>query len=157
MADEQQSIVIFGTSWCPDCKRSKQFLGDHRVRYQWVDIEQDSESMAYVEQINNGLRVVSTIVFPDGDILKEPSKILSPEGVFVFIGMSPNSGFLPLEIETDLRGFVMTDGKLQTSLVGVFAAGDVREGATAQAASAAGEGATAALMIRQYLQSIAEM
>ena len=73
MADENKSIVIFGTSWCPDCKRSKQFLGDHRVRYQWVDIEQDSESMAYVEQINDGMRVVPTIVFPDGDILKEPS------------------------------------------------------------------------------------
>ena len=73
MIVEQKNIVIYGTSWCPDCKRSKQFFGDHRVRYQWVDIEQDSESMAYVEQINNGLRVVPTIVFPDGDILREPS------------------------------------------------------------------------------------
>ncbi len=84
------------------------------------------------------------------------TKIWTPDGVFVFIGMSPNSTFLPSDIETDINGFISTDGKLQTSLKGVFAAGDVREGATAQAASAAGEGATAALMVRHYLQSIGE-
>jgi thioredoxin reductase (NADPH) len=397
MASEHESIIVYGTTWCPDCKRSKQFLGNQRVHYHWVDIEQDSESMAYVEKINNGMRVVPTIVFPDGDVLAEPSnamlaeklglstrakrtyydvviigagpagltagiytsregldtliiekgapggqagvtqvidnfpgfdegiagdefanrltrqasrfgveilqaqsvtdvrlngryrevltsdgscyagksvliatgaryrqlnvpgeheligvnihfcatcdgafykgkevvvvgggnsaleeslfltkfatkvtilarekltassmlqekiarsknielvmnqhvqtfeikenrlsgvitkdlesgkiKVWTPEGVFVFIGMSPNSGFLPPEVETDLRGFINTDDSLQTSLKGVFAAGDVRQGATAQAASAAGEGATAALMMRQYLQSIGE-
>lgn len=397
MAGDHDSIVVYGTTWCPDCKRSKQFLGDQRVQYHWVDIELDSESMAYVEEINNGKRMVPTIVFPNGEVLIEPSnaelaeklglstkaartyydvviigggpagltagiytsregldtlliekgapggqagvtqvidnfpgfdegiagnefadrltrqakrfgveilqaqavsdirlkgsyrevltsdgscyagktvliatgaryrrlevpgereligvnvhfcascdgafykdkevvvigagnsaleeslfltkfaskvtilarekvtassilqekiarsekvemvmnqeiqafeiehnrlsgvvakhlksgeiKTWKPEGVFVFIGMSPNSGFLPPEIETNMRGFVTTDGKLQTSIKGVFAAGDVREGATAQAASAAGEGATAALMIRQYLQSIGE-
>jgi thioredoxin reductase (NADPH) len=51
----------------------------------------------------------------------------------------------------------VTDSTLQTTMEGVFAAGDVREGATAQAASAAGEGATLALMIRQYLQSVGEV
>lgn len=397
MAGIHESIIIYGTTWCPDCKRSKQFLGDQRVHYHWVDIELDSEAMAYIEEINNGKRVVPTIQFPDGDILTEPSnaelasklglstkaartfydvviigggpagltagiytsregldtliiekgapggqagvtqiidnfpgfdegiagdefaerltrqakrfgveilqaqavsdirlngryrevltsdgscyagkavliatgaryrqldvpgereligvnihfcatcdgafykgkevavigggnsaleeslfltkfatkvtilarekltassilqekiarskkinlemsqdvqafeiednrlsKIIAndmetgesrtwtPEGAFIFIGMSPNSSFLPPEIETDINGFINTDGKLETSLKGVFAAGDVREGATAQAASAAGEGATAALMIRQYLQSISE-
>jgi thioredoxin reductase (NADPH) len=394
---EHESIIIYGTTWCPDCKRSKQFLGDQRIHYHWVDIEQDPESMVYVEEINQGKRIVPMIVFPDGDVLVEPSnaelaeklglttkaertyydvviigagpagltagiytaregletliiekaapggqagvtqvidnfpgfdegirgdefanrltnqakrfgveilqaqavedirlngryrevitsdgscyagkavliatgaqyrrldvpsereligvnvhfcatcdgafykdkevvvigggnsaleeslfltrfatkvtvlarekltaspilrekidrsenidvvmnqdvqsfeiqadrlsavitqdlaskeiRTWKPEGVFVFIGMSPNSDFLPPEIEMDYRGFVVTDRTLQTSLKGVFAAGDVREGATAQAASAAGEGATVALMIRQYLQSIGE-
>jgi len=397
MTGENESIIIYGTTWCPDCKRSKQFLGDQRIHYRWVDIEHDSEAMAYVEDINNGMRVVPTIVFPDGDVLIEPSnanlaeklglstraartyydvviigagpagltagiytsregldtliiekgapggqagvtqiidnfpgfdegisgdefadrltrqakrfgvEILqaqsvsdirlnghyrevltsdgscyagravliatgahyrqlkvpgereligvnvhfcatcdgafykgkevavigggnsaleeglfltkfaskvtilarekltastilqekiartpmvdlvlnqdiqafkvennrldgvlakdtetgktitwNPDGVFVFIGMSPNSSFLPKEIETDLRGFVLTNSGMQTSQKGIFAAGDVREGATAQAASAAGEGASVALMIRQYLQSIGE-
>ncbi len=77
-----------------------------------------------------------------------------PDGVFVFVGMSPNSGFMPAEVEQDRFGFVVTDHTLQTSVKGVFAAGDVRAGATAQAASAAGEGATVALMIRQYLESV---
>lgn len=77
---------------------------------------------------------------------------LQPAGVFVFIGLSPNSGWLPAEIKRDQYGFVVTSPTLQTSLSGIFAAGDVRQGSTKQAASAAGEGATAALMIREYLR-----
>src|SRR5436190_3390638 len=71
---------------------------------------------------------------------------LHPAGVFVFIGLSPNSGWLPAEIGRDMHGFVVTTPTLATSVRGVFAAGDVRKGSTKQAASAAGEGATAALM-----------
>ncbi len=77
---------------------------------------------------------------------------LHPAGVFVFIGLSPNSGWLPAEIARDQYGFVITALTLETSLHGIFAAGDVRKGSTKQAASAAGEGATAALMIREYLR-----
>jgi thioredoxin reductase (NADPH) len=73
------------------------------------------------------------------------------DGVFIFVGLSPNSGFLPPEIERDRFGFVVTDNSLQSTMPGVFAAGDVRAGATAQIASAVGEGATAALMIRHYI------
>jgi thioredoxin reductase (NADPH) len=54
--------------------------------------------------------------------------------------------------DVDAWGAVLTDNTLMTSLPGVFAAGDVRAGSTKQAASAAGEGAAVALMIRQYLQ-----
>jgi thioredoxin reductase (NADPH) len=75
-----------------------------------------------------------------------------PAGVFVFAGLSPNSEFLPPEIERDRFGFITTDLTLRTSVKGVFAAGDVRAGSTKQIASAAGEGATAALMIREYLR-----
>lgn len=393
-----KSITVYGTTWCPDCKRAKQFLGDQRIQYSWVDIEKDMEAMSYVEEINHGARVIPTIVFPDGDTLVEPSnaelaqklgivtqakrtfydvvivgagpagltaaiytaregldtlviekgapggqtgitqkidnfpgfdegitgeafakrltkqaerfgveilqaqavndlringryrevittdgscyagkailiatgaryrlldvpgedKLLginihfcatcdgafyknknvlvigggnsafeeslfltryanqvtiltrdikikassilqekvageekikvvtgyeveefvtvngdlaavksidvennqpkewNPDGVFIFTGMTPNSDFLPPIFDRDRFGFLITDDTLQTCLQGVFAAGDVRAGATSQAASAAGEGATAALMIRQYLQSIGE-
>jgi len=77
---------------------------------------------------------------------------IHPKGAFVFIGLQPNSGWLPPEIERDKVGFIHTNMMLETSLSGVFAAGDVRFGSTKQAASAAGEGATAALMIREYLK-----
>jgi thioredoxin reductase (NADPH) len=76
------------------------------------------------------------------------------DGVFVFIGLSPNSDLVKDKVETDPFGFVMTDSNLMTSLPGLFAAGDVRLGSTKQAASAAGEGATAALMIREYLKEV---
>ena len=79
--------------------------------------------------------------------------IIHPAGVFVFIGLQPNSAWLPAEIKRDEVGFLMTGMNLETSMAGVFAAGDVRKGSTKQAASAAGEGATAALMIREYLRT----
>ena len=55
-------------------------------------------------------------------------------------------------IEFDSIGFIKTDENLRTAIKGVFAAGDVRSGATMQVASACGEGATAALRIREYLE-----
>ncbi len=80
------------------------------------------------------------------------SETLEPNGAFVFIGLQPNSAWLPESIKRDAYGFVITSPTLETSVPGIFAAGDVRLGSTKQAASAAGEGATAALMIREFLR-----
>lgn len=75
------------------------------------------------------------------------------DGVFVFVGLLPNTGFLKGSgVKLDEVGLVETNEKLETSVEGVFAAGDVRSGATMQIASAVGEGATAALRIREYLE-----
>lgn len=77
------------------------------------------------------------------------------DGVFVFVGLSPNSGFLRGSgVELDERNFIKTDAELRTKLQCVFVAGDVRSGATLQIASASGEGATAALRIREYLNDL---
>jgi thioredoxin reductase (NADPH) len=74
------------------------------------------------------------------------------DGVFIFAGLKPNTDFLiDSGIELDRTGFIKTDEKLQTNLPGVFASGDVRSGSTMQIASAVGEGATAALGIREYM------
>ncbi len=67
------SIVVYSTVWCPDCKRAKRFFGEQRVPYVSIDIERDAEAMALVEQVNQGKRIIPTIVFPDGSILVEPS------------------------------------------------------------------------------------
>jgi thioredoxin reductase (NADPH) len=75
----------------------------------------------------------------------------APAAVFVFVGLSPNTAFLKGTIDLNDMGFITTGTDLQTSLPGVFAAGDARAGSTKQLVSAAGEGATAALMVRQYL------
>jgi thioredoxin reductase (NADPH) len=74
------------------------------------------------------------------------------DGVFIFVGLLPNTQFLEgSDIELDQVGFIKTDERLETKMPGVFVAGDVRSGATMQIASASGEGATAALHIREYL------
>jgi thioredoxin reductase (NADPH) len=78
---------------------------------------------------------------------------MHPAGVFVFIGLSPNTGFVRDLVKTDEFGFIVTEDNLETSLHGVFAAGDTRCGSTKQAAAAAGEGAAVALGIRKYLES----
>jgi thioredoxin reductase (NADPH) len=75
------------------------------------------------------------------------------DGVFVFVGLMPNSQFVKKSpVKLDEIGFIITDQHLQTEIPGIFAAGDIRCGATMQIASAAGEGATAALKIREYLE-----
>jgi thioredoxin reductase (NADPH) len=73
MTHEKPPVVVYGTTWCPDCRRAKQFLAENRIQYAWVDIEQDSAAMAEVERMNEGKRVVPTIVFEDGAVLVEPS------------------------------------------------------------------------------------
>ena len=66
-------ITVYGAPWCPDCKRSKQFLGEQRVPYNWVDIDQDEEGRRYVQQANGGKQIIPTILFEDGSMLVEPS------------------------------------------------------------------------------------
>src|SRR5712692_3282901 len=68
-----KDIVVYSTTWCPDCRRAKKFFGEQRIPYVNVDIEADAEAMAYVEKVNQGKRSVPTIIFPDGTILVEPS------------------------------------------------------------------------------------
>lgn len=75
----ENQITIYSTVWCPDCKRAKKFFAENRVQYVNVDIEQDAKAMAFVEKVNNGMRVIPTIVFPDGSILSEPSNALLAE------------------------------------------------------------------------------
>ncbi|MGE3857653.1 MAG: glutaredoxin domain-containing protein, partial [Dehalococcoidia bacterium] len=66
-------LIVYGAPWCPDCRRTKKFLGEHRVGYEWVDIEGDAEALAYVERLQQGGRTIPTVVFPDGTFLLEPS------------------------------------------------------------------------------------
>ncbi len=67
------AIMVYGATWCPDCKRAKQFLGEQRIQYNNIDIDEDPKSIEFVEKVNAGKRTIPTIVFPDGQILVEPS------------------------------------------------------------------------------------
>ncbi len=67
------TITMYGTSWCGDCKRAKQFFGEQRVHYDFVDVEADADGRAKVEDLNDGKTIIPTIVFEDGSVLVEPS------------------------------------------------------------------------------------
>src|SRR5438876_3414444 len=67
------NIKLYGTNWCSDCKRSKKFLGEQRVHYDFINIEEDMEGQAFVQKLQNGGLTIPTIVFEDGSTLIEPS------------------------------------------------------------------------------------
>ena len=66
-------VTVYGAYWCPDCRRSKKFLGEQFISYRWVDIEQDKEAEAYVLERNDGKRIIPLILFEDGSFLVEPT------------------------------------------------------------------------------------
>jgi len=99
------------------------------------------------EIVGENNAVTKVVGTHDGQKVEFPT-----DGVFVFVGLMPNSQFVKDTLDLDTIGFIKTDQSLQTSLPGVFAAGDIRSGATMQIASAAGEGATVALKLREYLE-----
>ena len=70
---QEANITVYGAPWCPDCRRSKQFLGEQRIPYLWVDIDEDEEGRNRVQALKDGKQIIPTIVFQDGSILVEPS------------------------------------------------------------------------------------
>ncbi len=73
MPESDPAITVYGAYWCPDCRRAKQFLGEHQIPYNWVDIEQDGAAEQFVIEKNGGKRIIPTVVFADGAVLIEPS------------------------------------------------------------------------------------
>ncbi len=86
------------------------------------------------------------------DLAREQTRTIECHGVFVFIGLEPNAGFLSGLLELDDDGFVVTrDAGLETSVPGIFAAGDVRAGSPKQITAAVGEGTVAAFAVQRWL------
>jgi len=98
----------------------------------------------------DGLNRVTKVIGTD---TKSGKKVeFETDGVFVFVGLQPNTGFLKDTLDLDEIGLVKSGEDLRTNIPGVFVAGDCRSGATMQIATAVGEGASAALKIREYLE-----
>ena len=66
-------ITVYGAPWCSDCKRAKQFLGEHLVMFTWVDVGEEPERLRYVQEVNQGKSIIPTIVFDDDSLLVEPT------------------------------------------------------------------------------------
>lgn len=70
---EKDTIKVYGVKWCWDCFRAKRILDNYRIKYHWVDIDQESGAREFVNQVNRGKITVPALVFPDGSNLAEPS------------------------------------------------------------------------------------
>jgi thioredoxin reductase (NADPH) len=99
------------------------------------------------------------------DIASRSESTVDARALFILIGAEPYTGWLPAEIEQDERGFILTGADisqrsatrfsrspflLETSMPGVFSAGDVRHGSVKRVASAVGEGSIAIQLLHQY-------
>lgn len=79
---------------------------------------------------------------------------LEVSGVFVAVGLRPNTGYLKGLLKLDAGGFILVNGQMETGVPGMFAAGDIRAGSIRQVVSAAGDGATAAIAAERFLFSV---
>ncbi len=66
-------IVMYGASWCADCRRSKNLLDSKNIQYEFIDIDAVPGAADKVAEINDGRKSIPTILFPDGGVLVEPS------------------------------------------------------------------------------------
>jgi thioredoxin reductase (NADPH) len=102
-----------------------------------------------VVEITGGDTVASVTLRTNGSSPTE----LPVAGVFIFVGLEPNTAFVRDVVDLDSAGHILVDAHLQTSVPGVFAAGDIRQGSARQLVAAAGDGASAAVFAAQYLRS----
>ena len=80
------AILMYTTSWCPDCWRAKQVMDSMKVPYQEVDITFDPDATERVIQLNRGNRSVPTLVFPDGSVMTEPKTVALVEKLQAWVG-----------------------------------------------------------------------
>jgi len=128
--------------------RASRLLQDKVASHPKMTLLTETEVNAFVADDNGKLASV-LLTGPDQVVREHPAA-----AAFVFVGLDPNAGWLNGQVDLDAAGFITTDRMMQTSLPGVFAAGDVRSGSTKQLASAVGEGAAVALQIRHHLDAM---
>ncbi|SDG01029.1 thioredoxin-disulfide reductase [Desulfovibrio legallii] len=80
--------------------------------------------------------------------------LLPVNGLFVYVGFAPSTGFLPADLAKDEQGFIITDTEMRTNIPGIFAAGDIRSKLCRQVITAAGDGATAAQAAFVFMEQL---
>ena len=115
-------------------------FGEKKIDFCWNSV---------VREIRGQERVCGVVVGNPGEAGE--MREIPCEGVFIFVGSAPNTGFLKGVVDLDEAGRIVVDGSMAASLPGVFAAGDVRSGSVRQIASAVGDGVTAVLRAEVFL------
>jgi thioredoxin reductase (NADPH) len=90
------------------------------------------------------------------DVVTDEVRTLDATGCFVFVGFRPNTGIIDGHFDHDEMGYVVTDSMMQTSIKGLFAAGDLRSQLTRQVTTAVGDATTAAIAVEKYLKARTE-
>ncbi len=117
-------------------------LANDKIEFIWDSVVTSINGLTNVEKIT--VKNVKT-----GD-----TKELAVDGCFVWIGIVPNNEFIENAVKLDENGFMITDSKMETSVPGVFGAGDVRSTPLRQVATAVGDAATAAFSAEQYIEKV---
>ncbi|MCM8760745.1 MAG: NAD(P)/FAD-dependent oxidoreductase, partial [Candidatus Omnitrophica bacterium] len=88
------------------------------------------------------------------DVATGARKTIKADGVFMLIGVTPNSDAVKGTVALDERGYIICDDDMKTSVPGIFACGDVRRKLLRQVVTAAGDGATAAFSAQHYVERL---
>jgi thioredoxin reductase (NADPH) len=103
-----------------------------------------------VEEIKGDSKVSELVV---RNVKSGATAQIVADGVFVYVGQNPNTGFLKGQLPLDKEGYIITDDRMGTQIKGVYAAGDIRKNSSRQVITAAGDGATAAISAEKFLSS----
>ena len=146
---------IFLAGFCKSVKivnRSENFSASETYVEKLKSIDNISTYMnkTSLEFISDDKEIFKALKIKDNATNEE--SLLEADGVFIFIGLIPNTKSFKGIVDLDKRGFIQTTALAQTSVDGIFAAGDCREGAIAQVAAATGEGVLASYGIRSFLK-----
>ena len=113
-----------------------------KVKFEWK---------SFVKEVMGDNKVTGVKL---GYVDSNEEKILECDGVFIFVGFTPSTGFVKGFVEMDDKGYILTDDNMKTSVSGIFACGDARKKLLRQIITACGEGATAAFAAEQYIENI---
>jgi len=68
-----KKVTMYGAMWCPDTLRAMQFFSNHQIEVEFKSIDENPENTKFVEDTNNGMRIIPTIILPDESVVVEPS------------------------------------------------------------------------------------
>jgi thioredoxin reductase (NADPH) len=129
-----------------DALRAEKILQERAFQHEKIKILWDTLLTKVLgEKVVEGVEVKN--------IKTQEVRTLKVNGVFFYVGLKPNTGFLQGIVKLDDHGYVVTDDQMATSVPGIFAAGDVRQKILRQVATAVGDGATAAFAVERYIES----